>query len=252
MSHEHPLREFFILLIGATAALLLILYLSGLLVDKAVQYVDPELESTLFKTFAGDDAPRSEKEMELQALVDQLAECIDVTYAVRVRIQQSEELNAFAMPGGQMIILSAVLEQLQTENGVAFVLAHELGHFKNRDHLRGMGRSIVLLAFSSLVTGSNSGLTSFLTPVVSAQTASYSRGRESLADATALNALNCHYGSVQDATEFFELMASEENQERVETRKWTHYFASHPEAQQRVRDLSKLATDLGYAGLAKQ
>lgn len=247
VSQEHPLREFVVLLLGATIVLLLLFFLSGLLVDRAVQYIQPELEKKLFSKFVDDDGQaRSDRELELQSLLDELAPCVDVGYAVQVRVEESGELNAFAMPGGQMVMLSAMLDEVQTENGLAFVLAHELGHFKNRDHLRGMGRSLLVLALSSLATGANSGLTSVLTPALSLETASYSQDRESLADATALKALHCHYGHVQGATEFFELIAREEK-----SREWglTHYFSSHPEARQRVTALRKLADDLGYEGL---
>lgn len=245
VSHEHPLREFFVLIVGASVLLLALLYLSGLFVDQAVKFIDPALEEKLFSQFAElDSQPRTDQEMEIQRLMDALGTCVDIDYPVQLSLSESEELNAFAMPGGRVVLLSAMLKQLQSENGLAFVLAHELGHFKNRDHLRSMGRSAVFLAVSSMLTGANSGLSSFLTPVVSMEGASYSRSRESAADATALDALNCHYGHVGGATEFFAVMAA-----KGERSGWRlpHYFDSHPNAQQRIDDLRNLAKELEYA-----
>jgi Zn-dependent protease with chaperone function len=119
-----------------------------------------------------------------------------------------------------------------------------LGHFKNRDHLRGLGRSIVLLTISVLLTGANSDISALLTPVYNAEAAQYSQDRESNADAIALHALNCHYGHVGGAAEFFEIIAAPEYD-----LDWslTHYFSSHPEAQKRINDLDTLARSQGYA-----
>jgi Zn-dependent protease with chaperone function len=245
VSHEHPLREFFVLVIGATAIFLAVALLLGLFVDYAVRYIDPELESVLFSGFATEDesAP-TEQEQKLQALLDRLSKCVDVGYPVVVSVTESDQMNAFAMPGGKVVVLSAMLDKVETENGLAFVLAHELAHFKNRDHLRGMGRSIVLLAISVLITGANSDISALLTPVYSADAAQYSQDRESDADAIALGTLNCHYGHVGGASEFFELIAAPDDELDLSL---THYFSSHPEAQNRIDDLNALAERRGYA-----
>ena len=242
VSHEHPLREFAVLLVGAIAVLIAILWLLGLLVDRAVEYIDPQLEAELFQAFTNDETVQTEKEQELQGLIDRLGECVDVGYPVTIVIEESSEANAFAYPGGQVVVLSGLLGAVETENGLAFVLAHELGHFKNRDHLRGMGRSMVLLAVSVLLTGAHSNISSLLTPVYSVELAQYSQHRESEADVIALDALQCHYGHVGGATEFFETLAGSDGK-----RDWnlTHYFASHPEVQQRIEDLKALAESKG-------
>ena len=47
-----------------------------------------------------------------------------------------------------------LLENVESENELAFVLGHELGHFRNRDHLRGLGRGI---AFSLVLVAGGRG-----------------------------------------------------------------------------------------------
>ncbi len=244
VSHEHPLREFFVLVVGTIGIIVAVFVILGFFVDTAIQYIDPETEATLFsKIGSSESEPQSDRELKLQDLLNQLERCVDVGYPVTVRIRESESRNAFAMPGGQIVVLSALLDDVESENGLAFVLAHELGHFKNRDHLRSMGRSLVLLAISIVLTGPDSDASGMLTPVYNVNAAQFSQVRESEADITALHAMNCHYGHVGGATEFFELMA-----ESDESRDWSmvHYFASHPQAQQRIDDLRALGAALGY------
>jgi len=244
VSHEHPLKEFFVLVTGAIAIFAVVFVALGFFVDMAIRYIDPELEASLFGMMWDQEGePASEREQELQDLLAQLGSCVDVGYPVTVHIVESDQMNAFAMPGGRVVVFSGLVDQVNTENGLAFVLAHELGHFKNRDHLRSMGRALVLLAVSVLITGADSGISALLTPVQNLEAAQFSQERESAADATALHALNCHYGHVGGATELFELMVRPD-----EDLNWslTHYFASHPEAQQRINDLRALSAELGY------
>ncbi|MEM8943451.1 MAG: M48 family metallopeptidase [Pseudomonadota bacterium] len=252
VSHENPLKEFFTLLLGASVLFVAFVIATGFFVDRAVAYINPELEARLFNNamleafaseFESGDQEQQLREEELQSMLDQLGVCIDVGYPVRLRLMKSEELNAFAYPGGSIVVLSALADTLKTENGMAFVLAHELAHFKNRDHLRGMGRSLVILAASVAVTGVNSGLSSLLTPALGLDSAQFSQGRESDADATALHALHCYAGNVRDATEFFDHM---KQQEALDDWSAIHYFSSHPEVGQRIKKIRALAEESGY------
>lgn len=243
VSHNSPAKEFLLLFCGITVILLTAYLILGLFVDIAVSHISPELEDKIFKTlsFSENITPaHSEKLQRLQALVNDLQQCTTLPYQLQVDLVDAETPNAFAFPGGKIVVFSPLLDTVQSENGLAFVLAHELSHFKNRDHLRGMGRSIVFTALVSAVTGPGSDLTRMVTPVTHFSQAQYSQQRETLADEQALAILACHYGHVGGATEFFQAMAG-----RIK-RKGTydsvsHYFSSHPEAENRVANLVLLA-----------
>jgi Zn-dependent protease with chaperone function len=233
VSDGHPLKEFFLLL-GAAAGLLIALYVVlGFFVDYAVDYVSPETEVRIFAAagmlWEPGGAPDTEQQQQsLQTLVDQLATCLDTAYPITLRIAESEQVNAFAVPGGTVVLN---------------VLAHELAHFQNRDHLRSLGRSIVLLAMLAVLTGADADLSRVLAPISDYENAQFSQDRESAADATALRALNCHYGHVGGATELFEVIATPDDDSDFAL---THYFSSHPEARQRVDDLRQLSESLGF------
>lgn len=47
-------------------------------------------------------------------------------------LNDPQTVNAFALPGGQIFITTALLSQLQTEDQVAGVLGHEIGHVIER------------------------------------------------------------------------------------------------------------------------
>lgn len=244
VSPAHPLTEFFPLLAAAITIFSVVAGLAGLLVDRAVTYIDPELESELFAgspaQYNFDMEAPSDRTAFLQDLADELRICMEMPYPNTLTVAASPQMNAFAIPGGHIVMFSGLIDGMSSENGLAFVLAHELAHFKHRDHLRGLGRGVVLVAASAVVSGSSSALTSMLTPAVSLGAASYSQAREAAADAAALEALHCKYGDVGGAEELFHTL---EQVNDADIWSDAHYFSSHPEMGERIQSLQQLAED---------
>lgn len=248
VSHDRPFTEFVVLITGLVALIVITYWILGLLVDKAADYISPEMEFALYEK-AGLDGPWSDNELDkrrpgLQHLLNSIGACVAVGYPVTLSIFESDNVNAFAVPGGKVVILSGLLDAVQSENAVAFVLGHELGHFRNRDHLRSMGRAIVLWTMSVLLTGQDSRISDLLTPAFRLETAQFSQAREKQADETALEALHCHYGHVGGATELFETLSkSHDDKERG----IGHFFSSHPEVDERIANIKRLANRRGYS-----
>ena len=246
VTREHPLKDFLSLLTGLAALALLGYVVLGLLVDAVVDRMGPDTEAALTRIVAASPPPVSPgKEAantaRLQVLVDGLRACAHFTGPASVRLTQSSVPNAMVVPGGTIYIFSGLLAHVRSENGLAFVLAHELAHLSHRDHLRGLGRGIVLYGLAALLTGDSSALASVLAPVQQLGDASYSRSRESAADAQALRVLACRYGHAGGATELFESLRSQE----ADAVPGSHYFASHPAMGARIDAIHKAAKDAG-------
>jgi Zn-dependent protease with chaperone function len=244
VTHEHPAREFILLSCGITLFLLAVFWLLGLCVDLAVESISPEMEAVIFASvgvpgieLVDSSDPRQAK---LQSMVDALRKCGDISFPLKITLIDSDDANALAFPGGRIFVLNGLLGTVASENGLSFVLAHELAHFKNRDHLRGLGRGIVLTAVSALLTGAGSEATQLLAPSTNLTQAHYSRDREELADEQALRTLACYYGHAGGATEFFEAM-KERDQDMLPG--FGHYFSTHPEALERIDNLHRLAQE---------
>jgi Zn-dependent protease with chaperone function len=90
--------------------------------------------------------------------------------------------NAFALPGGTMVMTDALVELFDADLDVlSGVLAHELGHLRHRHGMRMVLQASLIGLVSSLVLGDFSSLLAAV-PVVLGQ-ASYSRDAEREADA---------------------------------------------------------------------
>jgi predicted Zn-dependent protease len=92
-------------------------------------------------------------------LTDRLEPVVrDSGYKFRFHIQQDTNVNAFAIPGGHVVILTGLLERAESSEEVAGVLAHELAHVTRRHSLRNIVKSAGLFVVIQAVLGDASGL----------------------------------------------------------------------------------------------
>ena len=149
VSDVHPLAEAGTLTAGLIGIFVLGVLLLIFIVEIALYFIPTETEAELFSDWLPEDlvtvSPSDERLDEIQLLADRLARhWDDPPYEFRVEIDDSDVANAMALPGGLIIVTQGLLDEVQSENELAFVVGHELGHFRNRDHLRALGRGIAL------------------------------------------------------------------------------------------------------------
>ena len=242
----HPLKELAVLVGGLLAIVLGFYILLGFAVDLIAPRISIDLETKLAAPFIRkfqSDTPASDKERYLQSLVDDLQHrCTHLPYDFKVHLIESETVNAAALPGGHILVFQGLLDEVTSLNSLTFILAHELGHYANRDHLRGMGRALVLLTVSVALLGSDNAVGDLLSRGLNITEMGFSRKQETQADDYGLDALNCVFGHVAGATAFFEKMSADQDPGR-----WGHYFASHPENRRRIAHLEKIIKDRQYA-----
>lgn len=240
VSETHPLVEAGTLVVGLTAIFVAFVVLLVFLIELVLYFVPAEKEAALFRDWLPNDliavSPTDERLEQTQALVDELAALWpESPYAFRVEIDQSEAANAMALPGGLIIVTEGLLDQVESENELAFVLGHELGHFRNRDHLRALGRGVVLSLFFAVTTGSDvSGLGISVSDLA---LRGFSRKQEVAADAFGLGLVHARYGHVDEAWRLFERWDDgDDNLFDI-----VAYTSTHPQPGDRIERLEELA-----------
>ena len=155
-----------------------------------------------------------------------------------ITILCDDTVNAFALPGHRMIILQGLIDKADTPEEIAFVVSHELAHIRNRDPVRGLGRTMGLqMAFSLIAPGSRlAGVAETLAGQA------YSRAVERDADRMGLDMLIDNGISTEGAADFFA---------RIETHHGAGRFVpellkSHPETSRRI-DAARLRHSTGTA-----
>lgn len=78
--------------------------------------------------------PAPELQRYLNLVGQSVAQFSGANYKWRFGIVRSDAVNAFAMPGGYILVSSGLLKLLSSEDELAFVLAHEVAHVSRRHH----------------------------------------------------------------------------------------------------------------------
>ncbi len=151
-----------------------------------------------------------------------------------------DTVNALAIPGDRIIIYAGLVKQAQSENELMMVLGHELGHFANRDHLRSLGRAVVVQIAISYFIGDVGTIGSIAVSGVETLTnAQFSQSQESQADEVGLTLLQQTYGHVAGATDFFARMSQKQASD-------IDFLATHPAPARRVKEIQQLIKQRNY------
>ncbi|MEM7613101.1 MAG: M48 family metallopeptidase [Pseudomonadota bacterium] len=246
VSKTHPLVEAGTLVLGLTAFFVIATILLVYLVEIMLRLVSVETETRWFAGWVPDDVVAIEDEdprtTQTRALLQRLTtHWADANYEFRLNVEESDMPNAMALPGGLIIVTTALLDSVETENELAFVLGHELGHFRNRDHIRQLGRATVLsLFFTAITQGSSSGNFGF--NITDLTLRNFSREQESEADQFGLSIVYAEYGHVNDAWRFFDRVSDIVGDGGM----LRDYLDTHPQPDSRIDALKAYARANGW------
>lgn len=225
---------------GFLAGVLLLLWGINALANQMVWWIPPAVE----KQLGGIAVPLFEAQAEPSATQDTLNQLLDrlethlpqdasAQRDYQVLYVPDETVNALAIPGDRIIIYQGLLAKMNSENELMMVLGHELGHFAHRDHLRSLGRGILIqIVFTSLFGDIGSLGSIAISGIETFSRSQYSQAQESQADHFGLDLLVKTYGHAAGATDFFTDLSEE-------TGANFDFLATHPAPQKRVDRLKK-------------
>lgn len=223
VSKVSPLKRFMQLMLGLLLTLVAIYAVLGILIDLLAPHIPKTAEikmgsAILSEWTVVDDDPVLES---YEAILIKLVGEIEAE-KYHIRILEDKTLNAFAIPGNIIGFTTEFVEEIDDEEMIAFALAHELGHFENRDHIKGYGRLMVLYGLVNLVTDDGS-LSKLVLDILSKTEMKFSQKGELAADAYGASLVEVAYGSSQGGIDFFKEMSAISERSQLKS-----YFDSHP------------------------
>ncbi len=115
---------------------------------------------------------------------------VPTDYNIRITVVKSEVVNAFALPGGHIVVYSALLKQLKTYPELAALLSHEFVHVNNKHSTKSIFRQLGSKVFLSLLFGKFGSVTSVMIDQADQfKSLKYSRRLEKEADMEGLTIL---------------------------------------------------------------
>jgi len=248
---EHPLKEFFILSVGILGVIFCAVIILSLAAEKLAVYVPFKMEQDLIPEIWTQAKPETETIRQtreyLQSLSDRLADHMQLPDDMEITVHSMDEdtVNAFATIGGHIFIYQGLLDELDSENALAMVIAHEMAHVYHRHPIIAMGRGVVIGLLLSAIAGASGDL--FVSQIVSETgmiaLLNFTRDQEREADITALTAVNGLYHHVAGTNDLFRALMAAHDPESIEP---PLFLSTHPLTQDRIDALVEYARKKGW------
>jgi len=211
---------------------------ADLLVELAVSRIPVEWEQKLGESASRDFLTHQEVMKEgpavtaLGEMTQRLTEQIpNNPYKFEVTVVKSDVVNAFALPGGYVVVFTGLMKKAASGEEVAGVLSHELNHVLQRHGLERIVKSLGLMTVVAIVLGDQQGLVGMMKQLgVELLTLKFGREQETEADLTGLQLLQRAKIDPSGMIRFFERL-SEKDEGRME------WLSTHPMSTARVERL---------------
>ncbi len=242
---ESILKTFLFILFTLFIIIYLIYLLLGFFTDIIVKKIPWQYEKILvYKYFLPEkDRDIIKKEKKLQKILNGLVKYTDMKNRdFKVRIYKTDEKNALALPGGDIVVFSGILKIIgDDERKIAAILAHELGHYAHRDHLCAIGRKLILTLILTFLTKTDNQASSLFASSLDKIQLKYSRDQEKKADLYAVDLLYKRYKRIKEMIEVLNALSGYEK-----IPKYFSFFSTHPTFEDRIKTIKKYAKRKGY------
>lgn len=198
--------------------------------------VDIALGDIAFEDYLEDhrEVTNSDITAPITEIAKQLTQPLVTPYKFRIHVFEDPEINAFAFPGGHIVINSGLLKRATSFDEIAGVLAHEIQHVEKRHSLdnlvRALGISSVIEIFKFSVGVNDGGLTQFVPALVGL---SFSRSQEAEADRYGVALAKQAGFRPSGLIDFFDKIKDEENP-------LLRILSTHPLTQDRIDAVNSL------------
>lgn len=171
----------------------------------------------------------------LEKLGRRLGDGDEAPFPIRVRAVQAPLANAFALPGGAVLVTDDLIEMAKSPDELSAVIAHEVAHVEQRHVMQGVYRSLGLGLVLDAVVGGGTGAGQQAVLLAGSFTdLRFSRAAEREADVRGMTLLQERGLSSLGMAPFFERLAAEGEGEGEDAAAVKELISSHPDSLRRA------------------
>lgn len=168
-------------------------------------------------------------------------------YNFEIAIIKSSEVNAFALPGGKIVIYTGLIEKSKNVEEVAGVLAHEIAHVTKRHGLERVISGLGIVVLAQLVLGDISGsLEIIIEGAELISIAQFSQHQESEADAVGFELLKNSAIDPRGLASFFQKLEDSKSESNQSAEELIGLISTHPSNNKRIEALNTLIQKSPY------
>ncbi len=155
---------------------------------------------------------------------------------MRFTVVESPIVNAFALPNGDVVIYTGILDQMKDYSELAALIGHEVSHVTYRHSMKALSRNLSTYVFISAILGDINGVITILWQnAAQLQTLSYSRKLEEEADNMGLSIIQKNQINPRGFVDLFETLNTNSSLDLPE------FLSSHPVTSSRIKSMKKQA-----------
>jgi Zn-dependent protease with chaperone function len=159
----------------------------------------------------------------------------NTTYKIKILVVEGTTMNAFALPGGNIVVYKALLTKIKTPEALVALLGHETGHIQERHALKAILKNTSFYLFLSMILGDFNGASgTLLAKIADLHDLSYSRANETESDMFALAILQHNKMNPMGMIELFQLLKTQDHAEAI-----PGVLLTHPKLEDRITQVHK-------------
>jgi Zn-dependent protease with chaperone function len=171
----------------------------------------------------------------------------DQPYQFQFYLIRNEELNAFALPGGYVVVHTGLILEAESAEELAGVLAHEISHVTERHAVERIISSLGIVVACQVLLGDVSGLATII--VQGAQFVSmmkFSQSQESEADQMGFELMKKAKISHLGFIDFFKRAKAKKDIIPDQVKDTLSIFSTHPPDESRIKSIDELSKKNSY------
>jgi predicted Zn-dependent protease len=220
------------------------LYVLPFVADRVAQHFPMDYEvsmgAQIMDSYLSDAKIDDEKTETINLFFKQLN--IQTEYPIKIVVVKDSVVNAFAMPGGGIVVYDEMLQQIDKPEQLAALLSHEFSHVQLKHATRNIFRSIAGSLFISIVLSDANGIANLVIENAhQLRNLKYSRELEHEADENGLNILRQNRIDASGMSDLFLLLKLQQRYEPEEI------VSTHPDLDSRIQFVKSFQKEHDYA-----
>jgi len=157
---------------------------------------------------------------------------ISSIYPIKLYVVNDSIINAFAMPGGHIVVYKGILDRMCSYQELVGLLGHELAHIEKQHSLKTIYQTVSSYLMISLIFGDLTGIAAiFVEQANNIKNLSYSRSFELESDQEGLRLMLERNINPQGLLDLFNILKSTHTDNQLQS----SFFSTHPLTEERIQ-----------------
>ena len=211
--------------------------------EKSVALIPEIFDEKLGDSFIGEFSLSNKLDTAKTLLLNEFAEELNLNNhrGLHFKVIQSTTANAFALPNGEIVVYTGILEKMDDYAELAGLIAHEAAHINNRHSMKMLCRNLAGYIFVSALFADVNGIIAVLAENAhSLNTLSYSRTFETEADEQAVYLMMQNGIDPQGFVSLFKIIG-EDSDDSIS--QFWEFAQTHPLTSRRIEKIQQIISE---------